>query len=270
MLYLAMCELLGMSSNKKTNINISLSTLAQRGENPHFHGDGWGVAFYEDKDVRLIKDVGEAKKSDWVHLIKKEHILSHDVIAHIRKSTVGKVSYSNTHPFIRELFGRVHTFAHNGTLVGIDEKFKTKNFHPVGSTDSEKAFCLLMDRMMELWHGHHDLIPALTNRIELIEEFSKEMRQLGPINFLYSDGEIMVGHGHKRHDPVTNKVEWPGLHFNHLICDEFSEAGVTLSSSTDRMITLFASVPLDDDGNWKPLREGQIVAVRKGEIVYLS
>lgn len=39
-----MCELLGMSSNHRTTINLSLTTLAQRGENPKLHGDGWGVA----------------------------------------------------------------------------------------------------------------------------------------------------------------------------------------------------------------------------------
>ncbi len=267
-----MCELLGMSSNHRTTINLSLTTLAQRGENPKLHGDGWGVAFYEGNDVRLIKDSGEAKNSQWVELIKAQEIHSHDVIAHIRKSTIGEVSYRNTHPFIRELCGRVHTFAHNGTLKDIAKNalYKSTYYRPVGTTDSEYAFCLLMDRMKVIWK-ENDHIPSLESRMEIIKQFTDDMKKLGTLNFLYSDGETLFAHGHQRHDPITEKVEWPGLHYVQVICDrresgfeESSKSSISLKGVND-IVTLFASVPLNED-NWRPLEEGQIMAVTKGEI----
>lgn len=265
-----MCELLGMSSNHKTTINISLTTLSERGENPHLHGDGWGVAFYEGNDVRLIKDFGEAKGSRWVEFIKQQDISSHDVIAHIRRSTVGEVSYKNTHPFVRELYGRMHTFAHNGTFHDIQSlpQFHTKRFRAVGTTDSEHAFCYLLDRMNEAWHGS-DLIPSLDKRMEVVVNFAAEMRELGPANFLYSDGITLFAHGHHRHDPVQNKLVWPGLQYIQVgDCDmvfkRTPDSAISLDA-TDKFLTMFASVPLND-GNWCPLQEGEVIAVTKGEM----
>jgi predicted glutamine amidotransferase len=270
-----MCELLGLSSKSQTTINLSLSVLAQRGENPNMHGDGWGVAFHEGGDVRLIKDAGAAKDSPWVEFIKRQEIRSHDIIAHIRKSTVGKTSYSNTHPFIRELLGRVHSFAHNGTLTDVftDARFKPKNFHPIGDTDSELVFCVLMDRMLELWKSA-DGLPSLKERLHVVKHFASEIIELGPSNFLYSDGDAFFAHGDERHDPLTHKISWPGLHYTQLHCDGINqpslstrESGFSVEASED-VVTLFASVPLDEGNHWIPLKRGEVLAVCKGKVIH--
>lgn len=272
-----MCELLGMSSNHKSTINLSLTVLSERGENPHRHGDGWGVAFYEGKDVRLIKDCGEAKDSPWVKLIKQQEIHSQYVIAHIRKSTIGEVSYKNTHPFIRELCGSMHTFAHNGTLEGIqtNPKFLTRRFHPVGTTDSEHAFCHLMDRMTALWENS-ETTPSLEKRYELVTEFADDLRKLGTANFLYSDGDALFAHGNKRHDPIKDVVEWPGLQYLQLVSEKdekafkkSSKSGISVKHGED-VITLFTSVPLNLVHQWSPLEEGEVMAVQNGLIKYFG
>ena len=264
-----MCELLGMSSNQQTNINLSLTVLSKRGENPRLHGDGWGVAFYEGgNDVRLIKDSGEAKDSVWVDFIKEQEIHSHVVIAHIRKATVGEVSYRNTHPFTRELKGRMHTFAHNGTFKDIQQnpKYHTEFYRPVGSTDSEHAFCVLMDRMRSLW-SDFGVLPPLKERLLVVDQFASEMRELGAANFLYSDGDTLFGHGHHRHNPLTDKLEWPGLHYLHCAdkmtgLENSSQSGISLKGEGHE-VTLFASVPLSQ-GDWRPLKEGEVLAVTLG------
>lgn len=268
-----MCELMGLSSSYKTTINLSLTVLAERGESPHLHGDGWGIAFYEGNDVRLIKDAGPAKNSEWVEFIKSREIHSHDIIAHIRKSTMGKVNYSNTHPFIREVEGRIHSFAHNGTLKDIfhNKAFRPRNFHPVGDTDSELAFCLLMDRMEDLWRKKSG-VPSIESRMELLRKFSDDLRGLGPANFLYSDGDAFFAHADKRHDPVKDELIWPGLHYleiecdkNHHIMSHAPEGGVHVESDDDN-VTLFASVPLNDE-NWVPMEIGELIAVSRGKII---
>lgn len=270
-----MCELLGMSSNHHTSINLSLTVLSERGENPKMHGDGWGVAFYEGKDVRLIKDAGEAKGSPWVKFIKQQEIHSNMVIAHIRKSTMGEVSYRNTHPFTRELHGSMHTFAHNGTLKEIHHhpEFKTRRFRPVGTTDSEFAFCALMERMAQLWE-ENDRIPTLDLRYNLVCQFAEDIRKLGTANFLYSDGNALFAHGNQRHDPIKDVVEWPGLQYLQLVSgsndDGFrssSESGIALRGDED-VITLFTSVPLNIFYQWTPLQDGEVIAVQNGFIKY--
>ena len=51
-----MCELLGMSANVPTDIVFSFTGLMQRGGRTGPHKDGWGVAFYEGRGVRLFQD----------------------------------------------------------------------------------------------------------------------------------------------------------------------------------------------------------------------
>ena len=48
-----MCELLGICVNKNVNMGLSLRGFKNRSE---YHPNGWGIAFYPDGFVRLIKE----------------------------------------------------------------------------------------------------------------------------------------------------------------------------------------------------------------------
>jgi hypothetical protein len=115
---------------------------------------------------------------------------------------------------VRELGGRVHLFAHNGGFGGIETWFarSVHRFHPVGDTDSEKGFCLLLDRLLKIWEGA--MPPPLDVRLAVVEAFAAEMRPLGIANFLYSDGEFVFGHGHRR-TQADGVVAPPGLWVRH-------------------------------------------------------
>ena len=66
------------------------------------------------------------------------------MIAHIRKATQGGVTIENTHPFIREIWGQNWVFAHNGNLKELPDM--SESFcQPIGSTDSETAFCYMAE-----------------------------------------------------------------------------------------------------------------------------
>jgi glutamine amidotransferase len=69
--------------------------------------------------------------------VRNYPIKSRNVIAHIRKATQGKITLENSHPFIRELWGRQWIFAHNGDLHHFDPPL-TGRFTPIGNTDSER------------------------------------------------------------------------------------------------------------------------------------
>jgi len=58
-----MCELFAMSSRESATINLSLQTLAQHGGSLGPHRDGWEVAYYENDDVRCIRDTNPAATS---------------------------------------------------------------------------------------------------------------------------------------------------------------------------------------------------------------
>ena len=111
-----MCQLLGMNCNVPTDICFSFTGFHHRGGRTGEHADGWGIAFYEGRGSRLFLDTAPAVRSPIATLVRDYPIRSTNVIAHIRKATVGAVALENTHPFQRAMWGRYWTFAHNGTL----------------------------------------------------------------------------------------------------------------------------------------------------------
>ncbi len=142
-----MCELLGMSANVPTDIVFSFTGLMQRGGRTGPHRDGWGIGFYEGRGLRLFQDPAASCDSEVAQLVQRYPIKSEVVIGHIRQANVGKVCLSNTHPFVRELWGRNWCFAHNGQLA--DFQPRNSFYRPVGDTDSEAAFCDLLNRVRE-------------------------------------------------------------------------------------------------------------------------
>lgn len=262
-----MCELLGMSSNVPATLSLSLMKLAEHGGSSGPHKDGWGVAYYEGPDVRVIKEAEAASESEWVRFLRQHDIRSPIVIAHIRRATMGARSYRNTQPFARELAGRMHLFAHNGWLPGIVESpaFKPTRFHPVGETDSETAFCSLLGRMSAVWNRPGE-IPSPAERLSIVSAFAAELRMLGPANFLYSDGDILFAHGHRRKQGTSSRIEPPGLVCVQRRCGQ-GKRGIVASGlsieGSDQDITLVASVPLTDE-TWQPLDEGEVIAISKG------
>ena len=101
-------------------------------------------------------------------LIRRYPIQSRNVIAHIRKATQGEVNLQNCHPFVRELWGRYWVFAHNGDLKDFRPRLHG-NFHPVGNTDSEHAFCWVMQELAKSHAG----VPS-------VEELTLTLRELAP------------------------------------------------------------------------------------------
>ncbi|HEY8710322.1 MAG TPA: class II glutamine amidotransferase, partial [Burkholderiaceae bacterium] len=191
-------------------------------------------------------------------------------ISHIRHATRGAVQLSNTQPFVRELGGRTQVFAHNGDLPGIERSasFALGAQRPVGQTDSEHAWCALLARMSGLWVGARP--PPLEARLALLAAFAADLRALGPANFLYADGDALFAHGHRRVQQASGRVEPPGLWVLQQHCapgnaHPLDACGVSIAA-VEQTVLLFASVPLTDDA-WRPLYEGELVAVRAGEIL---
>nr|MCU0967125.1 class II glutamine amidotransferase [Burkholderiaceae bacterium] len=97
-----MCQLLGMNANTPTDVMFSFTGLATRADE---HKDGFGIAFFEDKGLRLFIDPQSAVDSPVADMVRRYPIKSGNVIAHIRKATQGHVALENCHPFVRELWG---------------------------------------------------------------------------------------------------------------------------------------------------------------------
>ncbi len=251
-----MCELLAMSARFPTTLHRSMAELARHGGATGPHTDGWGVGFFQERDAFLLREPRAASGSQWLAFLQEHDPQSDLVIAHIRRATQGALHLRNSQPFARELGGRMHLFAHNGMLPGIedDARFAARRFRRVGDTDSEQACCALLDRLAPLWED--GAVPPLEARRAVIADFARELRELGPANFLYADGDALFAHGHRRRDD-TGEIRPPGL---HLLCRRCTAT----ADGVD--VALVASVPLTDEP-WRPLAEGELVVLRQGKVV---
>ena len=244
-----MCELFAMCCRFPTDARSSLEAFARHGGLEGPHKDGWGLAYYADEDVRLVKEAEAASHSECVRFIHEHPFVSGVVISHIRKGTQGRLAMKNCQPFARELGGRMQVFAHNGDLdmARLRARMPLRRFHPVGDTDSEYAFCALLDRMR---------VPSpLHRRLAVVAQFAAALRDLGPANFIYADGDALFIHAHRRSQGGGRPPAPPGLHVLRRSC------------APDQHVVLAASVPLTPEQGWRALREGELLAIQSGAIV---
>jgi len=262
-----MCELFAMSARLPATISMSMEEFSRHGGLSGPHKDGWGVAWFDQGDVQLIKEAAPAAGSPCMSFLKSQPFTSPIALSHIRKATVGEVALRNCQPFIRELGGRWHVFAHNGSLPGIEQMpgMRSGRFHPIGDTDSEIGFCALLERIGPLWVDTH--VPDLQLRRRVVEAFAEDLRVIGPANFIYSDSDAVFAHGDRRHQ-TDGEIRPPGLWWLSRRCPfggEFSVPGLRVEGDSDEQeVSLVASVPLSGEG-WQPLLQGTVLVARAGK-----
>lgn len=259
-----MCELFAVSSGVPARIRMGLAAFARHGGATAPNADGWGIALFEGAAARLIKAPTAAADSPWVRFIEDHDRASTLWISHVRRASQGDKVLANTHPFERELGGVTHVFAHNGNMEGIAEVYQasSRRFRPVGHTDSEHAFCILLNRLA---HQYEAGRPELAVRLGIFAAFAAEMAALGPANFLYGDGEVLFVHADVRHDHATGRWVPPGLHLLHRDGHDLDAPGIRISGPAG-LVTLVASVPLDDRP-WEPLKGGEVLVLRDGSVI---
>ena len=263
-----MCELLAISSALPTTVSMSLNHFASHGAAADTNRDGWGLVYYSGDDIRRFRDIGPAADSEWVKFVEQLSLCCTLFLAHIRFANVGDVNLANTHPFSRELGGSVHTFAHNGFLKNIADvdAFKLGRYRPIGNTDSEHAFCALLDRLCDSWMAN-DGVPDLSARQDIVAKFAGELRELGLANFIYCDGDAMFVYSDRRKGE-DGKYQAPGLWITRRTCrsdNEIISGGGVEIRSAKQQIAIAASVPLTEEG-WEPLPTGTLAVMKDGDI----
>jgi predicted glutamine amidotransferase len=226
-----MCELFCLASRLPTVATFSLQTFAQHGGGKGSSVDRWGLAAYDHRDVRLYKEPEPAVDSDWLRFIEHRRLPSRLILSHIRRATRGSVSLANTKPFVRYLGSTTHVFAHNGDLgaLAANAEQRLPYFRMVGETDSEHAFCLLLERLAPLWKETEP--PSIDARRAIVERFAGQLRASGPASFLYAEGDAVFAHGDRRRQN-DGIVAPPGLWFLNRHCpidhDALRDAGIAI------------------------------------------
>jgi predicted glutamine amidotransferase len=253
-----MCQLLGMNCNVPTDICFSFTGFQARGGLTDHHTDGWGISFFEGKGVRQFLDPNASASSPVADFIRTYPIKSKNVIAHIRKATQGEVKLENTHPFVREMWGQYWSFAHNGDLKNFAPVLDGR-FRPVGNTDSEKAFCYLLQELQKTFAEN---IPSMNDLGVKLHELTLELTVFGIFNFLLSNGEFMMAHCSTKLSSIVRKAPFTTAHLKDQdVAVDFS----SVTTAIDR-VAVIATNPLTENEKWTIHEPGTLLMFVEGQI----
>ncbi|MGJ8694285.1 MAG: class II glutamine amidotransferase [Thalassotalea sp.] len=256
-----MCELLAMNANVPTDICFSFSGLMQRGGNTGPHKDGWGITFYEGKGCRSFKDPLPSSESKIAQLVTEYPIKSEAVICHIRQANSGNVCLENTHPFTRNLWGRNWTYAHNGQLSDFEKTLPVKAHMPVGATDSEHAFCYILDQLHYQFGAQEPEPKMLYN---FIAKQCEIINKLGVFNIIMTNGDYLFAHCSNKLHWITRKAPFGEA---RLIDAEIT-VDFTQETNTDDVVSVIATQPLTTNESWHKMSAGQWQVFCKGHAIY--
>lgn len=252
-----MCQLLGMNCNIPTDICFSFEGFCARGGRTDEHSDGWGIAFFEGPGCRLFLDAKASVDSAIARFVRSYAIHSTNVIAHIRKATQGPVALENTQPFLREMWGRYWIFAHNGDLKDCPPP-AAGFYRPVGTTDSENAFCLILERLRR---SFPETPPSLSALVGSLREVSAEVAGKGTFNYVLSNGEFLFAHCSTELSYILRRAPFATA---HLIDEDLTVDFREVTAPNDK-VAVIATTPLTDNERWTPVRPGELMVFRDGE-----
>jgi len=254
-----MCELLGMSANVPTDICFSFKGLMQRGGGTGPHRDGFGVCFYQGRGLRSFHDPAPSCESDIARLICDYPIKSNIVLGHIRQANVGNVCLANTHPFSRELWGRAFCCAHNGQLDPAIFDLPLARFQPIGSTDSEYAFCWLLgelERLLTAASGTGAIADAVQDGCDLIAGY-------GVFNLLLSDSQRLYCYCGSKLQWLTRRAPFG----NAELCDADVRIDFCQETTPTDVVSVIATEPLTGNECWTEMQPGTLIVFVDGKRV---
>ena len=272
-----MCELMGMSFAKPVVASVSMQAFSERSKD---NADGWGLAWYPDRSLALVKQPVRWSLQHTQFLEHYPGLLSSIYVAHVRQRTVGASAptHADTHPFSRELNGREYCFAHNGTLSGDFWQRPLGRFRPIGKTDSEFVFCLLLAELDSFARLADDLAggdgcyqhvrPNAEQQWKWLHQYLLRLNDYGRINCILTDGEWMLVY--------RDKNGWKNLTYRNVFLHEdsmhhFGDAtvAVNLQAAPVNHGIIVATNPLSVEG-WEKFVPGEMKVLHQGKIAFAA
>jgi len=196
-------------------------------------------------------------------LAREPVVQSDNIISHIRFKTHGPATHANTHPFARNYRRREMVFAHNGTLDNENLDFSGQSYAPMGGTDSERAFCQLLNALKtNRWRtDKSEHFPAM-------ERFLAEMNSAGKMNLLFSDGSRLFA--------WHNNSGLNSLYYTRRMAPfgsiRYKDDGITVNmdeqKDPDLKGYIIATQPLTEAESWHPLTKGKLYVFESGNCVF--
>jgi predicted glutamine amidotransferase len=229
------------------------------------NGDGFGVGWYAP-EIAATPCVFTSVSPAWSNQNLRrlaEHVRSPLFFAHVRAASPGmEVSEANCHPFQSGRF----LWMHNGQVASF-ARIKRRLRHSLpdrlyesvrGSTDSEHAFAVFLDRLgdTDTPRTPRDLARALVETVARLEEWTAEAGADAPsyYNFAVTDGSSIAAVRYVS-DPSLDPIS---LYFR-VVGEPPSRRGAAVAP--DRAVMLASERLSENKGAWRRVAPNHAVVV---------
>ena len=239
-----MCRLFAAAASDPVDVSFELlrsdnSVLRQS----EAHDSGWGSVYYTEhgEEVNRFPQAAHADES-FDDLTSGRARL---IMVHVRRATIGGLTLENTHPFTRGPY----SYCHNGTILKASDLEPLADRPPVGDTDSERFFNLLMTDF-----DSGDVIASLRRAVER----TCDTCRFSALNFLFCDGRRMYAYRFG-----VYKLFWR-LRSMNLDADTQTRFHLHLERPRGEHVVLVASEELTEERALERVRPGRAAGVRPG------
>jgi len=149
-------------------------------------------------------------------------------------------------------------FAHNGNLENFQPRLHAA-FQPVGRTDSERAFCWLMQELAKSHAGVPDIAELTLSLRELVPWIARH----GTFNFMLSNGQALWAHASTRLHYLERRHPFSDA---RLSDEDLSINFAEHAAPTDR-VAVVVTAPLTVNETWVPFEAGELKVFVDGAVV---
>jgi transglutaminase-like putative cysteine protease/predicted glutamine amidotransferase len=232
------------------------------------HDSGWGFGWYPNDTPSAVvsKDPTATRTQILMESVTDWAAFRSTVFLGKVRGAAKGYTHHETQPFSRSFAGRHFLFMHNGDL-DIDELRErhpkpSRLLEPLGRTDSELAFCVLLGRMHATDARHLSDIPP-----PVLQHWFDQFDELGTADMMLTDGETVVCYqGSKSPQPMSFRRVQPPANQEPI---DLGVAWIRLDDPRDsyRTALIVSSAHAETTDEWTRMQPGQLLIARRGAIL---
>jgi len=263
-----MSQLLALSFDCPSSPSLSIEADTHKTKNEHLQG--WGLAWYPSNDyaATILKDSKNQHRAHVTKTLKSWKRFNSTLFLFHLRGAAKRAAQQDTQPFSRSFAGHDWIMSHNGNLNCDYKKHldlgKNPVFEPMGLTDSEHAFCWLLNAFFK--KRARNL--ADMNKFELYS-LLQTLNNLGSTNILLTDSQDLIIYQDKNDfNPLYWERKHPPYH-ERIFTSPSTQIEIDEIESAFRTFFIISTYENFIQGAKKML-PGQMLVVRRGNITWNS
>ena len=139
------------------------------------------------------------------------------------------------------------------------KQLDTGFFRPIGATDSEHAFCWILEQLRIKYPRKPANMKAM---FKFVASLADQLRAKGVFNMLLSNGEFVMAYCSTNLHWITRRAPFGEA--------QLADADVTIDfykeTTPNDVVTMIATQPLTNNEQWQKIASGSYVLFKDGEV----